>query len=137
MVNRIFVEKNYCSHLLGLHLRTPWFEMVKYICQIWDYLADYFLYHLIHSFSSKLFSVEYFCSLYQSYHHSCFRGVCSNTAPYCVLMEFCPFGQLYDALRNGKEVPPCLLIDWARQIADGMAYLHQRKIIHRDLKSPK
>ena len=52
-------------------------------------------------------------------------------------MEYCPFGQLYETLRTGKEITPSLLVNWARQIADGMAYLHSHKIIHRDLKSPK
>ena len=65
------------------------------------------------------------------------RGVCSKEAPYCLIMEFCAFGQLYDALRNEKEVSPSLLITWARGIAEGMSYLHSNRIIHRDLKSPK
>eukprot|EP00111_Clytia_hemisphaerica_P014486 TCONS_00042650-protein len=65
-----------------------------------------------------------------------FRGVCSKGPSYCLIMEFCAFGQLYDALRNDKEVSPSLLIMWARQIAEGMSYLHSNRIIHRDLKSP-
>jgi serine/threonine protein kinase len=52
-------------------------------------------------------------------------------------MEYCPYGQLYEVLRDGKEIPPALVLDWSKQIASGMNYLHSHKIIHRDLKSPK
>jgi len=52
-------------------------------------------------------------------------------------MEYCPYGQLYDVLHDGKQLPACLLCDWAKQITSGMTYLHSHKIIHRDLKSPK
>ena len=66
-----------------------------------------------------------------------YRGVCSQGRSFCLIMEFCPYGQLYDALRHEKEISPSLLVDWARQIAEGMSYLHSHRIIHRDLKSPK
>ena len=59
---------------------------------------------------------------------------------YCIVMEYCPFGQLYTYLNNIKDnnyLKPSLMLDWAKQIAFGMHYLHQNKIIHRDLKSPK
>ena len=52
-------------------------------------------------------------------------------------MEYCPYGPLFNLLREGKEVSPKKLVEWTKQIARGMHYLHQQKIIHRDLKSPK
>ncbi|XP_071791557.1 mitogen-activated protein kinase kinase kinase 13-B-like [Asterias amurensis] len=64
------------------------------------------------------------------------KGVCMQAPCYCILMEYCPCGQLYEVLREGREIPPRLMVDWSKQIAQGMNYLHVHKIIHRDLKSP-
>ncbi len=68
-----------------------------------------------------------------------FRGVCTQSPPcYCVVMEFCPHGPLFNFLREGRDqVPPKRLVEWTKQLASGMKYLHDHKIIHRDLKSPK
>ncbi|XP_014612785.1 PREDICTED: serine/threonine-protein kinase 3 isoform X4 [Polistes canadensis] len=65
-----------------------------------------------------------------------FKGVCTQAPCYCIIMEYCPYGPLYDLLRDGEPVPPPRLVSWSKQIAAGMAYLHSHKIIHRDLKSP-
>ncbi|XP_030065498.1 mitogen-activated protein kinase kinase kinase 13 [Microcaecilia unicolor] len=65
-----------------------------------------------------------------------FKGVCTQAPCYCIIMEYCAHGQLYEVLRAGRKVTPQLLVEWSLGIASGMSYLHLHKIIHRDLKSP-
>lgn len=65
-----------------------------------------------------------------------FKGVCTQEPCFCIVMEYCPYGQLYDALKNGRPIPPATVVEWSKHIASGMHYLHARNIIHRDLKSP-
>jgi serine/threonine protein kinase len=50
-------------------------------------------------------------------------------------MEYCAEGSLYELLRKRTEILPPEVMEWARQIAMGMQFLHSKKIIHRDLKS--
>lgn len=66
-----------------------------------------------------------------------FKGVCTQEPCFCIVMEYCPYGQLYDALKNGRPIPPATVVEWSKHIASGMHYLHAHSIIHRDLKSPK
>uniref|UniRef100_A0A0A9XW76 Mitogen-activated protein kinase kinase kinase dlk-1 n=1 Tax=Lygus hesperus TaxID=30085 RepID=A0A0A9XW76_LYGHE len=65
-----------------------------------------------------------------------FKGVCTQAPCYCIVMEYCPYGTLYNLLKDQQAIPPDKVFDWAKQIAQGMQYLHSNKIIHRDLKSP-
>ncbi|XP_057716351.1 mitogen-activated protein kinase kinase kinase 9 [Corythoichthys intestinalis] len=64
-------------------------------------------------------------------------GACLRQPNLCLVMEFARGGALNRVLA-GKRVPPCVLVDWAVQVARGMRYLHDQAIvtiIHRDLKS--
>lgn len=55
-------------------------------------------------------------------------------------MEYCAYGSLYDVLKRHRELnsrsKPTQVLDWSRQISNGVDYLHGNKIVHRDLKSP-
>ena len=77
-------------------------------------------------------------------------GCCTQTGPLYVVVEFAPYGNLRDFLRERR--PPCSnyekvvsledntrtltykdLVSFSFQIARGMEYLSSRKCIHRDL----
>jgi len=62
-------------------------------------------------------------------------GVCTKDIYPCIIMEYCEKGGLFDVLRN-EEVGKSTFCRWTREVAEGMAYLHSLKIVHRDLKSP-
>ncbi|KAJ6642699.1 Mitogen-activated protein kinase kinase kinase 12 [Pseudolycoriella hygida] len=65
-----------------------------------------------------------------------FKGVCTQTHELGIIMEYCPHGSLDFILRDEEFLRPARLVAWAKQIALGMQYLHDHKIVHRDLKSP-
>jgi len=62
------------------------------------------------------------------------KGVCLKEPDLCLVMEFARGGCLYKVLA-GRHLPPDVLVEWALQIARGVHYLHERRMIHRDLKS--
>jgi len=63
-------------------------------------------------------------------------GVCLERRRYCMVVELMPEGSLSQVLKNGRELPWELRWSIVRDIAAGLAYLHERNIVHQDLKSP-
>lgn len=62
-------------------------------------------------------------------------GACVNIPRIGVVMEYCEYGSLKHVISKGK------LKDWSQKlrilldVAKGMQFLHNKSIIHRDLKS--
>ena len=62
-------------------------------------------------------------------------GVCAELGHYAMVMEYMPRGSLYQLLHSDQEIPEELRWQIATDIAQGLAYLHGKGVLHRDLKS--
>ncbi|KAK0412490.1 hypothetical protein QR680_006241 [Steinernema hermaphroditum] len=64
-----------------------------------------------------------------------FIGLSIISRTHYIVMEYCAQGTLYQLLRKrsiGKET----FFSFAKQISEGMDFIHSRNIVHRDLKTP-
>lgn len=70
----------------------------------------------------------------------CLFGACRKPPHVCLVMEYAEGGSLYNFLHSRPKVRYSVghAISWARQTAEGVAYLHSMRpiMIHRDLKPP-
>lgn len=51
-----------------------------------------------------------------------------------VFLEYCPNGSLSDYLKQHKVISPPLLYSFCSQAAEAIAYCHNKKVVHRDIK---
>mmetsp|Transcript_18175 Transcript_18175/g.58776 ORF Transcript_18175/g.58776 Transcript_18175/m.58776 type:complete len:303 (+) Transcript_18175:237-1145(+) len=55
----------------------------------------------------------------------------------CIVTQFCDGGDLLSQLQksNGKLFPEDQILSWFVQVAMAIAYIHEHKVLHRDVKS--
>lgn len=62
---------------------------------------------------------------------------CDRENFYNIVMIYCEGGDFYNKIRNakGKHFPENDIIDWIVQLGLALSYIHDKKILHRDLKT--
>ena len=54
-------------------------------------------------------------------------------------MTYCPGGELFSKVRRARErgrpFPEARVVTWLMQLVSALAYIHSKKIMHRDLKT--
>lgn len=51
-----------------------------------------------------------------------------------IIMEFCPGGSVASLLNSFGAFPEPVLAQYTRQIVEGLAYIHEHAVMHRDIK---
>ncbi len=62
-------------------------------------------------------------------------GICTEPGQYSMVMEYMAGGSLHHVLHSNRELSWAVKLSVACNIADGLYYLHENGVIHRDLKS--
>ena len=55
----------------------------------------------------------------------------------CIVMMYCEGGDMYSKIKSakGKKFSEAQILEWIAQVLLALLYLHERKILHRDLKT--
>jgi len=61
----------------------------------------------------------------------------NQTLYFCIILEFCPHGDLTDFIRQQKTpLSVGKIRQIFREICYGVQYVHTKNVVHRDIKSP-
>lgn len=65
-----------------------------------------------------------------------FMGFCLNYKDYMIITEYMSQGSLYDLIhKKRKKLPTEMIMNVIEQVAHGMNHLHEKNVLHCDLKS--
>ena len=55
----------------------------------------------------------------------------------CIVQDYCAGGDLYQRVKaqRGAPLPETTIVDWFTEILLGLKHVHDRKVLHRDLKT--
>lgn len=73
----------------------------------------------------RLGNHKYICSILDSFE--------DDEATY-IVMEYCPEGDLYEAIRAGQGPTPATVLQFMLQLIEAVEYAHSRGVYHRDIK---
>ncbi|XP_069472660.1 mitogen-activated protein kinase kinase kinase 19 isoform X2 [Ambystoma mexicanum] len=63
-----------------------------------------------------------------------FLGTCLQDNVVSIFMEFVPGGSISSILKRFGPLPEIVFCKYTKQILQGVSYLHENKVIHRDIK---
>jgi len=64
-----------------------------------------------------------------------FIGIAVGDSGYSIVMEYAPAGSVFDWLRSEQEIAFAQTVKVALQAAQGLEFLHDQNVLHRDIKS--
>ena len=65
-----------------------------------------------------------------------YYGLALDSNHVVLVTEYAAGGSLFDYLQNKTELPSYLKAKWRKQAANGIKYLRDANVLHRDIKSP-
>ena len=75
----------------------------------------------------------------EEYIESWWNGVGLDSGRLTVVMECAENGDLRApvaaARQSGKQLEEVLIMSWLKQMLQGLAYVHKKSVVHRDLKA--
>lgn len=90
----------------------------------------------LRAFKNVRKSIMYEMNVFKLLHHEniiSYYGTEVHRDKMFIFMEYCPIS-LHDLVEQRGIIPEIVAKELTHQVLDGLAYLHERNIVHRDIK---